>query len=136
MQHNKAWTRKTSTKSLETHRKQEEHETLALGSATKRQLAYNAKRLQRLRNSRDVNETYATTSSTDRFQPSGQFYTRTPHCVCGQPPDENTWPKIVVKCAFTIHSGMLLAHIISKGGITIHPGKVQDIMDAKAPKNA
>ena len=30
---------------------------------------------------------------------------------------------------------MLLAHIISKEGITVHPGKVQDIMDAKAPRN-
>ena len=40
------------------------------------------------------------------------------------------------KCTFAVPRGMLLAHIVSKEGITMDPDKVKAILEAPAPTNA
>jgi hypothetical protein len=40
------------------------------------------------------------------------------------------------KCAFTLTSGMLLGHIVSKDGVAMYPDKVKAILEAPAPPNA
>ena len=40
------------------------------------------------------------------------------------------------KCAFSVTSGALLGHIVSKEGIAVDPNKITTIIDAKTPTTA
>ena len=42
---------------------------------------------------------------------------------------------VVCKCDFWIDKVSFLGHVVSEGGVTVDPSKVQDVLNWKPPQN-